>query len=68
MTPDKDCPAQSACASVWQPYVAAGRTRDERAKRLAQAPEALRKRIESHVRTVFAIAAYHRRRAAEKRS
>jgi hypothetical protein len=65
MTPS-DCPEQSACAPIWQAYVASGATRAERGRRLEQAPEPLRRRIESHVRTVFAIAAYHKRRAAEK--
>jgi len=61
-----DCPEQSACAPIWQAYVASGATRAERARRLEQAPESMRRRIESHVRTVFAIAAYQRRKAAEK--
>ena len=58
------CPDPRATAPQWQPYVAAGATRTERAARLAEAPEHLRARIESHVRTVFAIRAAHRARAA----
>lgn len=57
------CPDPRATAPQWQPYVAAGATRTERAARLAEAPEHLRARIESHVRTVFAIRAAHRARA-----
>lgn len=40
---------------IWNAYVAAGDTREERRARLAQAPEQMRPGIESHVRTVFAL-------------
>lgn len=39
----------------WNAYVAAGQTREARAARLAEVPEALRPGVESHVRTVFAL-------------
>ena len=48
---------------VWNAYVAAGDTREERHARLAQAPEQMRAGIESHVRTVFAL---HRRGQQDK--
>jgi hypothetical protein len=49
---------------LWNAYVAAGATREERVRRLAEAPEQLRPGIESHVRTVFAIRAQARQVAA----
>jgi hypothetical protein len=51
------CPDPRATAPQWQPYVASGATRAERDRRLAEAPEHLRPRIEAHVRTVFQIKA-----------
>lgn len=57
------CPDPRATAPQWQPYVADGATRTERARRLAQAPETMRSRIEAHVRTVFALRAKAARRA-----
>ena len=59
-------PSVSDPPGCWNAYVAAGRTREDRARRLAEAPEAMRRGIEAHVRTVFAIRTYHARRAAEK--
>jgi hypothetical protein len=50
---------------LWSAYVAAGATREERAARLAAAPERLRSGVEAHVRTVYAIKNYHQRRAHE---
>lgn len=41
--------------SQWQAYVERGQTAAARRKRLGQAPEPLRRRIISHVRTVFSI-------------
>jgi hypothetical protein len=46
-----------AMAPMWNGYVEAGSTREERAKRLAECPEHLRAGVESHVRTVFLIRA-----------
>lgn len=46
----------------WNAYVAAGKTREERAARLAEVPGSLKKSVESHVRTVFAIAGKRRKR------
>jgi hypothetical protein len=44
----KSCP-------IWQAWVEAGRTKKERAARLAEAPKQWRKRIESHVRLCFEL-------------
>jgi hypothetical protein len=44
----KSCP-------VWQAWVEAGRTKKERAARLAEAPAEYHARIISHVRTAFAV-------------
>lgn len=51
-----------APAGCWNAYVASGATRAERARRLAEAPERLRRGIVSHVETVFAIRAGARRK------
>lgn len=52
----------------WNAYVAAGKTRGERRRRLEEAPDGLRPSIESHVRTVFAIRArqQHRRDSRDR--
>ena len=52
MTRPIACPDPRATAPQWQPYVAAGETPAERVRRLA------------HVRTVFALRAAARARAA----
>lgn len=39
----------------WNVYVEAGRTREERARRLAEVPANLRTEVEAHVRCAFAI-------------
>lgn len=59
-------PDPGACAGQWNAYVESGLTREERARRLAEAPAELRLGIESHVRTCFAIRRYRQRKAAEK--
>jgi hypothetical protein len=43
------------CAAQLNAYVEAGTTRAERARRLAEVPEAMRASVEGHVRTVFAV-------------
>ena len=63
---DPALPLPSDPPGCWNAYVAAGRTREDRARRLAEAPEAMRRGIEAHVRTVFAIRRYFARKAAEK--
>lgn len=45
----------------WNAYVSAGSDKEERKKRLAEVPEAMRGDVERHVRTVFAIKNYHRK-------
>lgn len=50
MTPER-------CGGEWNAYVESGKTREERAARLAEVPEHLRASVESHVRTVFLITA-----------
>lgn len=42
-------------ASNWNAYVETGRSRAERAKRLAEVPDNLREEVEAHVRCAFAI-------------
>jgi hypothetical protein len=42
-------------------YVLAGYSKEDRAKRLAELPEDMRKKAESHVRTVFAVRNHHKR-------
>jgi len=59
-------PSVSDPPGCWNAYVAAGTCREDRARRLAEAPEAMRRGIESHVRTVFAIRRYFARKAEER--
>ena len=42
-------------APVWQAWVTAGNSKEERMDRLSKVPEAIRARVKSHVETVFAI-------------
>lgn len=44
----------------WNAYVLSGSTPEIRRSRLEEAPERIRKGIESHVRTVFAIKKYYK--------
>jgi hypothetical protein len=46
-------PTPSDPPGVWQAYVEAGGTKDERNTRVSQAPEHLRERIRSHCVTAF---------------
>lgn len=46
---------RARCASQWNAYVEAGKTRDERRERLAEVPEDIRESVEDHVRTVFLL-------------
>jgi len=55
-------PTHDDSAPVWQAYVEAGATKDERNARLAEAPEHLRQRVMKHVITAFV----HRRRSYRK--
>ena len=52
-----------AIPGCWNGYVLGGRTKEERRERLERVPAEFRERVESHVRTVFAI----RQRAAARR-
>lgn len=40
----------------WQGYVASGKDKTERSKRLAEVPEELRAEVKRHVNTMYAIA------------
>ena len=50
----------------WNAYVESGRSTQERAARLQEVPEAMRPRVEAHVRCAFAVLAEHRRRVQGK--
>lgn len=55
-------PPDGAGPGQWNAYVADGETREIRRERLAQCPPEYRERVESHVKTVFAL----RRQQAER--
>ncbi len=44
----------------WNAHVLAGATKESRCDRLTEVPEDMRKKVESHVRTVFAVRNHHR--------
>ena len=46
-------PTQSDSAPIWQAYVEAGTTKDERNRRLQAAPEGMKERIRGHVMTAW---------------
>lgn len=52
----------------WCAYVAAGTTREDRAARLAEVPEAWRTQVEAHVVTAFKVKAEAARRRDAKLS
>ena len=52
----------TASLGEWNGYVQAGGSREERRRRLEEAPDHLRGQVENHVKTVFAL----RRRHQEK--
>jgi len=47
-------------------WVEAGKTREERASRLAEVPDDMRDQVRRHVETVFAIRKFHERKKAKK--
>lgn len=55
---DRDIPG------VWNAYVEAGKTPEQRRARLDEVPESMRASVEAHVRTVFGIRKGRVRRAA----
>jgi hypothetical protein len=59
-------PTAADPAGVWSPWVASRPTVEARREALAQVPEPIRKVVEAHVRTVFAIRAFHARKRRGK--
>lgn len=43
----------------WNAYVAAGKTKEERNRRLSEVPEPVRQQVKNHVMTVFSINRFH---------
>ena len=64
--PARPLPDPTDLVEVWQAHVAQLPTPEERRAALAAAPPAYQARIDNHVRTVFAIRAFHKRRRAQR--
>ena len=59
-------PAPDELVGVWQAWVEAGKTHDERLARYAAVPINLRSRVQSHMRTVRSLERFHERRKARR--
>lgn len=59
-------PDQDASAPQWQAYAAQGDSLSERRARIAQAPEAMRPRIEAHLRTLWEVRNHQRQLRRER--
>ena len=59
-------PRNCDCCAVWQAWVEAPHTKDERLKRYESVPEAYRERVASHMRTVQAIEHFRTNRAGRR--
>jgi hypothetical protein len=51
---------------VWQAWVEAAKTYDERRVRFDAVPRPMRSRVQSHMRTVVALERFHERRKARR--
>ena len=54
-------PPDNAPSGCWNAYVAAGSDRDQRRRRLDEAPEHLRVMIRRHMEIVYAVKTHQRR-------
>ena len=50
----------------WNAYILAGKTREDRLKRLEEVPISLRDDVRRHVETVYAIRGYHKKNGGKK--
>lgn len=50
----------------WNGYVASGKDKAERSKRLAEVPEELREEVKRHVMTMFSIKKFHASKKGKK--